>query len=82
MSLERIPQKMSSQQTAELVTSIREATRHLDKARSLLQVSWCYSCQFYRAGPDEEADCAYWGVKIPVEHRATGCDHYETEVPF
>ena len=77
----RVP-VLSSQQTAELVESLREATRHLDRARARLQARWCYSCARFRAGPGGQAWCDYWGDAVPVEHRETGCAMHDPEVSF
>jgi len=77
----RVP-GLSSQQTAELVESIREAMRHLERARARLQAKWCYACAHYQAGSDEAARCGYWGDEVPVEHRETGCEMHDPEVPF
>jgi hypothetical protein len=73
---------LSSQQTAELVESIREALRHLERARARLQARWCYSCAQFRAAPRGQARCDYWGDEVPVEHRETGCDMHDPDVPF
>ena len=77
----RVP-VLSSQQTAELVESVREATRHLERARARLQAKWCYSCEHYQAGPGDAARCGYWVADIPLKAREQGCDAYEPDIPF